>query len=64
MFIIKIEGKETLERGLKKLKRKFDSTKTLKELRNRKEWKKPSVKKREKLLKAKYVQAKFGDNNS
>lgn len=63
MIIIKIEGKQTLEKGLKKLKRKFDNTKTLRELRNRKEYKKPSVKKREQIQKAKYVQSKFGDNN-
>jgi small subunit ribosomal protein S21 len=63
MFIIKVSGKDTLEKALKKLKRKFDNTKTLKELRNRKEYKKPSIKKREKLLKAKYVQSKFKDNN-
>ena len=63
MFIIKVGGKDTLEKALKKLKRKFDSTKTLKELRNRKEYKKPSVKKREKLLKAEYIQKKFGNND-
>lgn len=61
MFIIKVGGKDTLEKALKKLKRKFDNTKTLKELRNRKEYKKPSVKKREELLKAMYVQQKFND---
>lgn len=63
MIIIKIEGKQTLEKGLKKLKRKFDNTKTLRELRNRKEYKKPSVKKREQIQKAKYVQQKFGNND-
>lgn len=63
MLIIKIEGNQTLEKALKKFKRKWDNTKTTKQLRDRKEFKKPSVKKREKLLKAKYVQQKFSNND-
>jgi small subunit ribosomal protein S21 len=61
MLIVKIEGKDTLEKALKKYKRKWDNTKTTKQLRDRKEFKKPSVKRREKLLKAKYVQQKFSN---
>lgn len=47
MLIVKIEGKDTLEKALKKYKRKWDNTKTTKQLRDRKEFKKPSVKRRE-----------------
>ena len=36
MIIVKIEGKETVEKALKTLKRKFDKTGTVKELRKRK----------------------------
>lgn len=52
MIIVKIEGKETLEKGLKKLKRKFDKQGTIKELRNRKIYQKPSEKRREEIRKA------------
>lgn len=56
MLIVKIEGKETLERALKKLKNKFQKIGIVKELRERTEFKKPSVKRREVLKKAKYVE--------
>lgn len=52
MIIVKIEGKETLEKGLKKLKRKFDKQGIIKELRNRKIYQKPSEKRREEIRKA------------
>jgi small subunit ribosomal protein S21 len=56
MFIVKIEGKETIERAVKKLKRKFDNAKVGKQLRERKEFKKKSVKRRDELKKAAYKQ--------
>ena len=59
MLIIKIEEKETIEKALKKLKRKFDKTKVVKELRERKYFTKKSVKKREQKKKAIYIQQKF-----
>jgi len=52
MIVVKIEGKETLERGLKTLKRKFDKQGTVKELRKRKTYQKPSEKRREEVRKA------------
>jgi small subunit ribosomal protein S21 len=44
-----IEVKRDLERALKVLKKKFNSTRVLKELRSRKEFKKKSVRTRETL---------------
>ncbi len=38
MLIVKIEGKETIERAVKKLKRKYDNAKIGKTLRDRKEF--------------------------
>ncbi len=61
MLIIKIEGKETLEKALKKYKRKFEKTKVLRELRERKNFTKKSVKNREKKNKAIYIQGKYGN---
>lgn len=61
MLIIKVEEKETIEKALKRYKRKFDKAKIVKQLRDRKQFTKKSVKNREKLNKAIYVQQKFGD---
>lgn len=54
MIIIEIKPGENLERAIKKLKRKFDSTKTEKMLRSRKNYTKPSVKRRSEIKKAIY----------
>ena len=51
MLDIKIES-GGLERALKTLKKKFQSTQTLKKLRERKEYVKPSVKRRAEIRKA------------
>jgi len=52
MIVVKIEGKETIERALKTLKRKFDKQGIVKELRKRKTYRKPSEQKREEVRKA------------
>lgn len=52
MIEVKVEGKETLERSLKTLKRKFDRTGVVKELRRRKTFTKKSVERREEIRKA------------
>ena len=56
MLIIPIKDGESIDRALKRFKRKFDKTGALKELRLRKEFIKPSVKHRQKVQKAQYVQ--------
>jgi small subunit ribosomal protein S21 len=61
MLIIKVEEKETIEKSLKRYKRKFEKVKIVRELRDRKHFKKKSIKNREKLNKAIYIQQKFGD---
>ena len=45
-----------IERALKKFKRKFEKTGAVREMRSRKNFEKPSVKKRMALQKAIYVQ--------
>lgn len=59
MLIVEVKPGEPIEKSLKKLKKKFDSTKVLKELRNRKEYTKPSEKRRAEVLKAIYIQKKY-----
>lgn len=61
MLLVKVEG-TTIEKALKTLKRKWHKTKTLKELRERKEFKKKSVKRRDEIKKAQYVEKKFRTN--
>ena len=59
MIIIEVKDKNSLERSLKKYKRKFDNIGIMKELRNRKNFKKKSIKRRDEIKKAIYVQKKF-----
>ena len=56
MIIVQVKEGENIERALKKFKRKFDKTGVIRELRSRKTFEKPSVKKREMMNKAIYVQ--------
>ena len=56
MLIIPVKEGESIDRALKRFKRKFDRTGKLKSLRERKAYIKPSVRQRDKLIKAAYVQ--------
>ncbi|MDA0774714.1 MAG: 30S ribosomal protein S21 [Bacteroidetes bacterium] len=56
MLIIPIKEGENIDRALKRFKRKFDKTGTMRQLRDRKQFLKPSVKNRDKLIKAQYIQ--------
>ena len=61
MLIIEVKKEETIDKALRRYKRKHQQTGVMKELRKRKEFTKPSVKKRSKILSAVYRQKKFGD---
>ncbi len=56
MIIVPVKEGENIDRVLKKMKRKFEKTGVLRELRDRQKYTKPSVKKREEKLKAIYIQ--------
>lgn len=56
MIIVPVKEGENIERALKKFKRKFEKTGIMKELRSRQAYIKPSVKRREQIKKAIYVQ--------
>ena len=56
MIIVPIKEGENIERALKKFKRKFEKTGAIRELRARKNFEKPSVKRRAAKMKAIYVQ--------
>jgi small subunit ribosomal protein S21 len=56
MIIIPVKEGESIDRALKKYKRKFEKTGVVKELRVRQKFTKPSVIQREQRLKAIYIQ--------
>ena len=56
MLIIPVKDGENIDRALKRFKRKFDKTGGMRQLRTRKEFIKPSVKNRDKIKKAVYIQ--------
>ena len=56
MIIVPVKDGESIEKALKKFKRKFEKTGAIRELRARKNFVKPSVKKRMQMQKAIYVQ--------
>jgi len=56
MIIIPVKEGENIERALKRFKRKFEKTGVIKELRERQKYTKPSIKRREELKKAAYVE--------
>ncbi len=56
MLIIPVKEGENIDRALKRFKRKFDRTGTMRQLRERKQFTKPSVKRRAQIQKAQYIQ--------
>ncbi len=56
MIIVPVKEGENIDRALKKFKRKFEKTGVIRELRSRQAFIKPSVRRREEVKKAVYVQ--------
>jgi len=56
MLIIPVKEGENIDRALKRFKRKFDRTGTMRQLRKRQQFTKPSVDRRQQVLKARYIQ--------
>jgi small subunit ribosomal protein S21 len=56
MIVVPLKEGESIEKALKKFKRKFEKTGIVKELRSRQAFAKPSVKKRKQRIRAVYVQ--------
>jgi small subunit ribosomal protein S21 len=56
MIIVPVKEGENIDRALKKFKRKFEKTGVIRELRSRQAFVKPSVRRREEVKKAVYVQ--------
>jgi small subunit ribosomal protein S21 len=62
MLIVKVDKNSNIERALKEYKGKIIKTRQSSKLTERKEFVKKSVKKRNVLNKAKYVQKKYKNN--
>ncbi len=56
MLIIPVKDGENIDRALKRFKRKFDRTGTMRQLRSRQAFSKPSVVRRAQIQKAEYIQ--------
>ncbi len=55
MLIIPVKEGESIDRALKKFKKKFEKTGVIKELRRRQAYTKTSVSRREEIKKATYI---------
>lgn len=56
MLQIPVKEGESIERALKRYKKKFDRTKVLRQLRSRKQFIKPSIARRQQVIKASYIE--------
>lgn len=56
MIIVNVKENESIDKALKRFKKKFEKTGVLKELRERTAFTKPSVKRRHEVIRASYRQ--------
>lgn len=63
MIVVNVKENESIEKALKRFKKKFEKTGVLKELRGRTFFEKPSVQRRNEVIKAKYRQQKYAEEN-
>ncbi|OWY21151.1 30S ribosomal protein S21 [Sphingobacteriales bacterium UPWRP_1] len=64
MLVIDARESDSIDKALKKYKKKYEKSGVLRQLRNRKYFTKPSIKRRATILKAKYrtqIQAQLED---
>jgi len=56
MLLINVKENESIDKALKRYKKKFEKTGVMRELRRRQYFTKPSVSRRDEMLKAAYIQ--------
>jgi small subunit ribosomal protein S21 len=56
MIVVNVKENESIDKALKRFKKKFEKTGVLKELRSRTSYEKPSVRRRNQLIRAAYRQ--------
>ncbi len=63
MIQVNVKENESIDRALKRFKKKFERTKVLREIRSRAYYQKPSVAKRNARLKAEYKEKMYAKEN-
>ena len=63
MLVINIKENESIDKALKRFKKKFEKTGVLRELRSRTAFEKPSVRRRTQVLRAVYRQNMYASEN-
>ena len=63
MLIINIKENESIDKALKRFKKKFEKTGVLRALRDRTSFTKPSVRRRTQFIRAAYKQKLFASDN-
>ncbi len=63
MIIINVKDNESIDKALKRFKKKFEKTGVLKEIRGRNFYEKPSITKRAQNIKAAYKEKMYAKEN-
>ncbi|MCB0487666.1 MAG: 30S ribosomal protein S21 [Cyclobacteriaceae bacterium] len=63
MLIINVKENESIDKALKRFKKKFEKTGVLRELRSRTAFEKPSVTRRNEIIRAAYKQKMYASDN-
>lgn len=63
MIIVNVKENESIDKALKRFKKKFEKTGVLKEIRSRSYFEKPSVKRRNQVLRAAYREQYLSKDN-
>lgn len=63
MIIVNVKENESIDKALKRFKKKFERTGVLKELRARTAFEKPSIAKRNEKIRAAYRQKMYAQEN-
>ncbi|GAB3984916.1 hypothetical protein GCM10028806_60670 [Spirosoma terrae] len=63
MLIVNVKDNESIDKALKRFKKKFEKTGVLRQLRSRTAFQKPSVKRRTEIIKATYKERMYGNHN-
>lgn len=56
MIVVNVKENESIDKALKRFKKKFEKTGVLREVRSRQHFVKPSIKRREEVIRASYIQ--------
>lgn len=63
MLLINLKETDSIDKALKKYKKKFEKTGVIKQLRERQQFTKPSIKRRKLVIKAKYKEQQNSSSN-